>query len=161
MRVQIIAAAVALSSPAFAQDTPRAQLDALAGEWIVFDEAGRQVGHSQVVAQVPGTMLFEQRVIGDKPPQPLWFENAERNNGWTQLFVGPAGMTREFKPMSPPGQWPIVMGSDVVLQDGTPVKFRMTVSPISDDAFRRLLEISRDSGANWKSVFDYRYRRKQ
>lgn len=153
----VAAMAAALSSTAWAQEA--FQLGFLAGSWTIHDDRGAQVGRSQIVVQAPGTMLYEERTIADEPVQALWFENAERNGGWTQLFVGPGGMTREFRPLSAPGEWPIVLGADVTLRDGSPVKFRMTMSRESSDRSRRLLEISRDSGASWEIVFDYHYRR--
>lgn len=135
------------------------QLDFLDGSWVIEDTDGEQIGFAEIVAQVPGTMLYERRTVGDGAAQSLWLENAERNGGWTQLFVGPVGQTREFVPWSAPGKWPLVLGADVTLQDGTPVRFRMTLTRESEDASGRRLEISRDGGGNWKTLFDYRYRR--
>ena len=135
------------------------QLDFLAGDWIIQDADGEPIGTSRIVLQVPDTMLYEERVVDGKTPQPLWLENAERNNGWTQLFVGPAGQTREFPLRSEPGTWPIVMGADVVLRNGTPVTFRLTLSRQSDDESRRVLEMSADQGDTWKTILEYQYRR--
>lgn len=146
------------STAAAAQESAPPRLDFLVGKWTLHDVTGKQVGHSCIVAQVPGTMLFEQRTVGDGKPQPLWFENAERHGGWTQLFVGPKGMTREFVPASV-AVWPMVMGSRVTLQDGTQAQFRMTLTRESGNHTRRLLEISRDLGDTWRTVFDYHYRR--
>lgn len=147
----------AVAPPAFAQ--PPSQLDFLGGDWTLHDSSGAQVGRSRIVVQAPGAMLFEERIVDGGEAQPIWFENSERNGGWTQLFVGAAGLMREFNTLSATGVWPIVMGGDVTLRDGTPVKFRLTMSRDSDDLTRRVLEISRDSGATWAPVFDYVYRR--
>ena len=152
----MIAVGLASAQPA----TPAAdQIDFFVGEWSLHDPSGESIGRSQIEAQVAGTMLFELRTVGGQPAQPLWFENAERHGGWTQLFVGPAGMTREFVPQSEPGAWPMVMGGEFILRDGTPARFRMSISKSSEDEVRRLLEMSRDAGATWNPVFDYVYRR--
>lgn len=141
------------------QPQDQLDLDFLVGSWEIEDANGQLIGTAEIVAQVPHTMLYEQRTIGDGPAQSLWLENAERNDGWTQLFVGPVGQTRQFVPWSLPGEWPLVLGADITLQDGTPVRFRMTLSHESNDASRRHLEISRDGGHSWETVFDYLYRR--
>ncbi|NND59249.1 MAG: hypothetical protein HKN49_03195 [Gammaproteobacteria bacterium] len=135
------------------------QLDFLAGDWILYDTDGQRVGVSRIVAQVPGTMLYEVRTLDGKQPQSLWLENAERNGGWTQLFVGPAGQTRQFPLQSAPGEWPLVMGADVVLRSGQSVAFRMTISKESDDTSRRVLEMTANQGESWRTIFDYNYRR--
>lgn len=137
----------------------RTELDFLAGQWSIHDSKGEQVGHSRIVVQAPGAMLFEERKVGDGNAQPLWLENSESTQGWKQLFVGATGQIREFRQTSQPGAWPVVMGGDVVLRDGTPARFRLTLSRDSNDSSRRLLEMSRDSGANWQTVLDYRYTR--
>ena len=157
-RLILFAAAAFSASTALAQEESR--LDFLAGEWTIHDPSGTEVGWSRIVVQAPGAMLYEERQVGERPVQPLWFERAERNGGWTQLFVGAAGMTREFRPLSPAGEWPLVLGNDVTLRDGTPVRFRMTLDAPSDEGSRRRLEMSSDQGANWSIVFDYVYRRR-
>lgn len=108
--------------------------------------------------QAPGAMLFETRRVGTGKPQALWFANLE-SAGWTQWFVGARGSLREFRAQSTPGAWPLVMGAEIVTQDGQKTLFRMTISRASDDDTRRLLESTRDAGRTWTTVFDYRYRR--
>jgi hypothetical protein len=144
-----------LAAPVQAQEA--SGLDFLEGQWRIEDPSGHPVGTSDIVSQFPGAMLFEQRSIGDREPQALWFENAERNGGWTQLFVDPTGMTREFIPRSESGQWPVAMGANTTLQNGQDVEFRMTLNRDSADRSRRILEISRDGGESWSTIFDYQY----
>jgi hypothetical protein len=145
---------------AFAQlAAPPPQLDFLAGSWALHDPSGTRVGSSRIVVQASNAMLFEERQVGNAAMQPLWFANVESSGRWTQYFVGALGLIRAFVAESGPGAWPIVMGADVTLRDGTPVRFRMTMSRASADETRRILEISRDGGAAWSTVFDYVYRR--
>lgn len=134
-------------------------LDFLAGEWSLHDASGAMVGRSTVVALEPGAMLYERRTIGQTAAQPLWFENAERTGGWVQLFLNPTGQVREFSTLSEAGQWPLVLGGDVILRDSAQARFRLTISRASDDESRRVLEMSRDSGQTWATVLDYTYRR--
>ena len=146
-----------VAATAAGQAPPQAQLDFLVGDWQVTDAAGR-IGRSHIIAQVPGAMLYELREVGGDGPLPLWFEYSERGAGWIQLFPSPAGI-REFALLSPPGAWPMVFGADVTLQDGSRARFRLTMSRASADRNRRLLEMSRDGGGSWATVFDYEYRR--
>jgi hypothetical protein len=134
------------------------RVDFLVGDWAIYDQAGKQVGTSHVDAQVPGSMLLEMRRV-DGEPQPLWCENSERDGGWIQLFIGPKGQIRAFTPVSKPGEWPLVIGADVVLQDGIPARFRVTMPQPHDRKSLRKLEMSKDSGRSWSTVFAYEYRR--
>lgn len=134
-------------------------LDFLAGQWSLHDASGAMVGSSTIVVQEPGAMLYERRTVGQTAAQPLWFENAERTGGWVQLFLNPAGRIREFSTLSEAGQWPLVLGGDVILRDGAQAQFRLTISRASDDESRRVLEMSRDSSQTWTTVLDYTYRR--
>jgi hypothetical protein len=154
--MHLLAAAVTClwSQAAYAQV---AEMDFLEGRWIIQDASRTAVGVSEVEIQAPGAMLLERRQVGDRPVQMLWFENSERNGGWTQLFLGPMGAVREFAPIGQSASWPLTLGANVVLQDGSMADFRMTLSRPSDDSTRRRLEISRDNGVTWQDVFDYYY----
>jgi hypothetical protein len=145
------------AAPAPAESPPENQLDFLAGEWAITGPGG-VTGRSHIVAQLPGAMLFELRDIEGEGPLPLWFERSERTHGWIQLFPAPGGI-REFTLLSPQGEWPMVFGAEVTLRDGGHARFRLTMSRTSVDENRRLLEISRDGGSAWATVFDYHYRR--
>lgn len=146
----------AVSTPAAGEAAP--DLDFLAGDWALHDPSGALVGTSRIVVQSPGNMIYEERRVGDDEVQPLWFENSERNGGWTQLFVGPSGV-REFTTLSKPGDWPMVLGADVIRRDGTPARFKLTMSKGAGAESRRILEMSLDKGKSWETVFDYLYRR--
>lgn len=157
----ILAAAFASMSAAaqtpVAADPVRRQLDVLVGDWTLTDDAGA-TGHSQVVAEAPGAMLFERREIGQDGALPLWFAFSERSHGWVQLFPGPNGI-REFALLSEPGRWPLLFGGEVILQDGSAARFRLTMAQPDADHGERRLEISRDAGTSWQPVFTYSYRR--
>ena len=147
--------ALLLAQPA--QDAARAQLDPLVGDWDIVDESGAS-GRSRVIAQAPGLMLYELRDIGPDGPLPIWFKYSERTHSWLQLFPGPSGI-REFQALSPPGQWPLLFGGEVVLQDGSAARFRLTMAQPSPDLGTRRLEMSRDGGSSWRTAFAYTYRR--
>lgn len=136
-------------------------MDTLAGDWEIFDADGKRVGRSRILAQRQGAMLYEERSVGDGPPQQLWLYNAETHGGWSQLFVAPDGRIREFPAQSPPDAQPMLMGAEVRLADGAQVRFRLSMRLSSPDEHLRRLEISRDAGTSWKPVFDYRYRREK
>lgn len=147
---------LALVSGARAEPTAIA-LDFLAGAWELRDASGKVLGTSVVEIQEAGAVLFERRTVGEGKPQSLWLVNAENPAGWGQLFLGPKRQVREFHAMSAPGAWPIVMGGEFVTQDGKATRFRMTMTRGSGDDTRRVLELSRDGGANWSTAFDYTY----
>ena len=148
---------VGLAQPAATQQ-PATALDFLAGQWALEDAAGTPVGSSTILIQAPEAMLYEERTVADEARQPLWFGNSKAN-GWVQYFVGAAGKLREFRQQSPPGGWPVVMGGNVILRDGTAAMFRLTITKASNDLTRRLLERSTDGGKSWSGIFDLTYRR--
>lgn len=157
MRGLVIALIAALGSwSAAANAAGPVPLDFLGGDWVLLDPSGKQVGKSHVEVQLAGAMIYEQRTDADGE-LPVWFFNSEGDGGWVQLFPGPTGALRKFAPQSKSGEWPIVLGSDVTLQDGRKAKFRLTMSHASDDETHRLLEMSTDAGRNWSPVFDYKY----
>ena len=138
-------------------ETPTIVLDFLAGTWEIRDASGKVLGTSVVEVQEAGAVLFERRAVGEGKAQSLWLVNAEEPAGWGQLFLGPKRQVREFRAMSAPGAWPIVMGGEFVTQDGKTTGFRMTMTRGSGDDTRRVLELSRDGGATWSTAFDYTY----
>lgn len=160
MKSCVAGAVLALSGPVWAQSGP-VDLDFLAGTWSIHDPSGMRVGSSRIVVQAKGAMLFEERQVPEGKVQPLWFENSERDGGWTQLFVGPAGKTREFRSYSKPGEWPVLMGGETIRADGKPARFRLRMDRLPDDRSRRLLEMSLDAGKSWSTVFDYTYVRQR
>lgn len=152
----LIAAGMLASAPAQAEDD--LELDFLAGQYDVLDADGTVLGQASVHVRIPGAVIEEDRRIGERAPQLMWLARLEHADGWTQIFQSPAGM-REFPRLSPKGAWPIVFGGDVTLASGAPASFRLTISGSEPAKHRRLLEISRDGGESWATVFDYTYRR--
>jgi len=137
---------------------PSSQLDFLGGDWTLSGPSGEAAGTSHIVVQLPGAMIYEER-RAEGGQLPVWFVNSESAGGWSQLFPSPSGALREFRPSSKPGEWPLVLGTDVRLADGSPARFRLTLTRRSDDESRRVLEMSGDSGAHWRPVFDFTYKR--
>lgn len=157
-RLSLLCLGAAILSGAAAAEP--VDLGFLSGSWTIHDGTGEKIGWSRIEEQADNAVLFEIRTIGDKEGQPLWFVNSEQDGDWEQLFLGPAGAVRAFKAQSQAGAWPMILGSTVTLKDGTPAQFRMTISKTDDAHTRRVLEMSKDGGATWATVFDYDYRRK-
>lgn len=153
----IIGALLLLAPLSFAHAGQPVSLDFLEGRWDIFDPSGERLGASDIEVQASEAMLVEARTIGSRSPQRLWLANTEADGGWIQLFVAVNSTLREFRTRSAPGEWPLVLGAHVDTADGAEVDYRMTISAPSRDESRRLLEVSRDGGATWMSVFDYRY----
>ncbi|MGD9967471.1 MAG: hypothetical protein AB7Q23_10085 [Hyphomonadaceae bacterium] len=134
-------------------------LSFLAGDWVLHDASGVAVGVSHIEVSGSNAVLFEQRTIGTNPSQPLWLMNSERAGGWVQLFLNPSQQVREFTTQSDKGAWPLILGGEFELRNGTLARFRLTITQESEALSRRLLEMSRDGGATWAPVLDYTYRR--
>jgi hypothetical protein len=134
-------------------------LDFLAGDWVLSDPNGKQVGTSHVTLDLSDAVVREVRHDA-QGVLPVWFVRTEQNQGgWSQLFPGPRGMLREFTPVSGPGEWPLILGGEALLTDGRLARFRLTLTHDSAVASHRLLQMSTDGGQTWQVIFDYFYRR--
>ncbi len=159
MKYRLAALFALFALPALASDP--VDLSFLAGDFAIHDPAGAEIGEAAAIEEAADAVIRETRKVGDGAPQILWFVNDEEKGGWRQLFVAATGRVRAFDPVSAAGEWPLVLGSETTLKDGTTARFRMTLSKTGDDRARRLLEMSKDDGATWTTVFDYDYRRRE
>ena len=136
-----------------------ADLDFLAGDWLLTDSSGKQVGTSHIDVDLPGGVIHEVR-RDESGVLPVWFARTERGGGgWSQFFPGPHGVLREFTPASLLGEWPMRLEGKALLGDGRNALFRLTLTRASSDDSNRLLQMSVDGGTNWQTIFDYRYHR--
>lgn len=137
-------------------------LDYLAGEWDIFDAAGKQIGTSVVAVQEKNAALYEIRTFNEGVPQKLWFFNTEFEGGWKQAFMsGRSHLMREFRTEEKMPDGRLRMGARYQTANGDVTTFRIFLSgPDATGATRRVLESSKDEGQTWIPVFDYTYRRK-
>ena len=155
MRIITFLAALLVTQPILAGTN---DLDFLAGNYTIEGPSGEALGNATITVRHPGAMIEEDRRIGKAASQKLWFGRLEHTGGWAQIFLSPNGL-REFPRISEQGAWPLVFGAPVTLSNGTSASFRLTITrgSVSSRSHRRLLEMSADSGKNWRTILDYSY----
>jgi len=138
-------------------------IESMVGDWAIFDSEGTPIGRSRIVAQCGGAMLHEERLLNGQAPESLWLCHVEAR-GWCQLDLAPSGWIRELVAQTPvalvrPTYDPIAMVGVALPEEGEPAALRLSFVLESADRGRRHLEISRDGGERWCTVYDYRYLR--
>jgi hypothetical protein len=137
-----------------------AALDSLAGDWQIFDAAGKLTGASTIAATVKGALLAEVRTNLKGEETAMWWVNSEAAGNWKQLIVGANGLMRETLPVSRRGEWPLVLAGTFTNPDGATASFRLSLFHVGADESKRKLETSKDGGATWSVIFDQTYRRR-
>ena len=155
MRIIAFLATLLVAQPVAAETD---DLEFLSGEYMIEGPKGEALGTAAITVRQPGAMIEEERRIGKEASQKLWFGRLEHTGGWAQIFLSPNGL-REFPRISEQGAWPLVFGAPVTLSNGTSASFRLTITrgSVSSRSHRRLLEMSADSGKNWRTILDYSY----
>lgn len=165
-----VAALVALATPPVAAQQPAAaapppcaaaehrQFDFWAGEWDVATRDGKSAGRSRVTSILGGCALLEEwtSLAGPSRGQSFNIYDA-RTSRWHQSWVDNSGLLALFDGALRDGA--MVLEGDGAGSNGTPVRTRMTFTPLSDGRVRQLWESSADKGATWTSMFDGYYSR--
>ena len=131
------------------------QFDFWIGNWEVRDPSGAVVGHNRISRELNGCMLHEnwagkggmngQSLNGYYPPAGLWHQTWMGDDGSFLLLDG------TFK------EGKMVMEGKQTTRKGGTVINRISWEPKKDGSVRQLWEISTDTSATWKVVFDGLY----
>lgn len=137
-------------------------LDFWLGRWEVLSPDRKTVyGRNRVVEELAGCAVFEHWTsAGGGDGKSLFFLDARRG-GWTQVWVtGNTAATGGLKQkrlierfadggVRFQGRYPGDGEDDIV--------DRTTLTPLPDGTVRQVIDISRDGGRNWTTVFDAIY----
>ena len=142
----------------------RAQaLDFWIGHWRVVDAAGIEVGRNQAEKVLAGCAVIEHwRASDGSQGKSLFFYNAD-NQLWRQVWVTedtrPAGGLKEKTLVSPASE--VALRFQGLLQSASQAVIldRTTLTPLADGRVQQTIEISRDGGRSWQTVFDAFYQR--
>ena len=134
------------------------------GSWDVY-VAGNPVGSNEIGPILHGCAFVERwtDVNGGKGESLFYYLPSGQT--WKQIWVTDSpfarGGVKEKTMLSNNCTVPVIFqGSYPVSADLTFLD-RTTLSPIDENTARQLIEISRDGGVTWKSVFDAVYLRKR
>lgn len=133
--------------------------DFWAGDWLVFDTSGTQVGENTIVKLENGCILNEhwRGAQGGTGRSYNYYDNADST--WNQLWIDNQGSNLNLKGKGTPGS--MILESD--LQPGKRVDYyfnRITWSANENGTVRQLWEILDKEGNVLSTAFDGLYRKK-
>lgn len=146
-----------------AADTAFALLDFWLGEWDV-TVAGQTVGHNRIAKIAGGCAVTEDWTAADGSPGHSLFYYIPVEKTWKQVWVtGNAPVRGGVKEKTLVARLPgggVRFQGEIRMAGGQSYLDRTTLTPLEGGDVRQLIEISTDAGANWRPVFDARYRRR-
>lgn len=153
---------LAATTTALAADAPKPcsgpayrQFDFWAGDWVVTDPAGKQVGTNRIDVELDGCVLHENwaGASGYRGQSLNFFDR--RTGKWTQTWIGTDGgaliLTGGLR-----GKEMILRG-EAPDAKGNPALQRITWTPLDGGKVRQLWESSSDGGKTWTTAFDGTY----
>lgn len=136
-------------------------LDFWQGEWVVYDRAsGRLDGHNRIEAVLHGAALVENWSEADRSGEgKSWFYYLPAEKRWKQVWVTDAGDVKEKAQVADAPAGSLRFRGEVVLRNGQHVLDQTTLIPEADGSVSQVIEVSRDQGVSWKTVYDALYLR--
>lgn len=158
----ITSAALAQKRPSCPDDEVLAQLDFWIGEWNVYNNRNIKVGTNKISRVLKSCAIREEWTDSQGAEGiSLFFKNP--NTGklkqlWITEYAHYPGGTKEKEMVeADPGKSIRFQGR--YPRKGKPVLDRTTLSKISDDKVKQVIEISMDEGKSWRVTFVGIYKR--
>lgn len=135
------------------------QFDFWAGDWDVYNPAGKIVGTNTITPMFGGCVLREHWEggggnIGES------YNMYDRGTGqWHQTWVDNGGLLLKLDGKLEDGS--MVLHGELIGRDGNKSLQRVTWTPGDDGSVRQHWESSADEGATWSTQFDGKYVRKE
>jgi hypothetical protein len=145
------------------QDSAYRQLDFWIGHWDVFNTADRSKAGTSVIEKVLGgcalTVQWQEADGSGEVRELFYYQKAKKL--WHQVWISDAGPTKERVLVDVRTGGTLVFQGEVPQLDGGSHLDRSTVMALFDGRIHQIIEISRDSGKTWQSVFDADYRKQK
>ncbi|MEZ5565660.1 MAG: hypothetical protein R3F24_09170 [Gammaproteobacteria bacterium] len=153
--VGVLVASVAIGADRGCPDPHARDFNFWIGYWSVTNADGSLAGHNQIEPILDGCVLQETwaGVSGSAGTSLNFYDTSRRE--WRQFWVWREGTTLELAGRLVDGAM-ILQGDS--LEDGKPVRNRITWTDPPGDTVRQLWELSRDGGKTWNTLFDGTYR---
>ena len=87
----------------------------------------------------------------------FYYQKAKKQ--WKQLWVTDAGPINEKQLIEELKDGSVRSQGEIPYLDGSSYLDRTTLTPLPGSRVHQVIEISRDAGKNWETVFDAEYRR--
>ena len=135
-------------------------LDFWIGDWDVLDPGGQKVGTNKIEKILGGCAVVENWTEPDGHEGKSFFYFNNPTGKWKQVWVEDSGGMKEKEFVQKFDDGGIRFQGTVQIRDGSMILDRTTLTPKDQNHVRQVIEISRDQGKNWKTVFDAIYVRK-
>jgi hypothetical protein len=138
------------------------KLDFWLGHWDVFDNHdGSKGGTSFLETILDGCAILEN--WHELDPQGAdgksLFYYQPSTHQWKQVWVTAVGPIKEKRLVEELKDGALRFQGEIPHRDGTSHLDRTTLTPLTGDRVRQVIEISRDGGKTWEVTFDAEYRR--
>jgi len=165
-----------LALPAFAQTAPPKaatpkpcasepayhKLDFWVGRWDVFDQQGGARDGTNLIEKIlQGCALVENWHDADGSEGKSLFYYQKATKQWKQVWVTDVGPMKEKRLIEDLQGGGVRFQGEIPHPDGTSHLDRTTLTPQPHDRVRQVIEISRDGGKTWETVYDAEYRRQE
>jgi hypothetical protein len=138
------------------------RLDFWIGDWDVYDSpGGRKAGRSvsKKILQGCAISVDWNEADGSGEIQETYFYEKARKT-WHQVWISDAGLAKERLSIEDGPGGALRFLGEVLQLDGRSYLDRSTVTPVHDGRVHQVIDISRDRGSTWRTVFDGEYRRR-
>ena len=138
------------------------KLDFWLGHWDVVDSQDGTLGGTNYIEKIlDGCALIENwhelDPRGSDGKSLFYYQKVTHQ--WKQVWVTAAGPIKEKKLIEEFKDGGVRFQGEIPRPDGTSYLDRTTLTPLTGDRVRQLIEISRDGGKTWEKTFDAEYRR--
>jgi hypothetical protein len=135
-------------------------LDFWLGDWEVqTNDTHQRDGHDTVERVLQGAAIVERWSDADGSEGRSWFYYQRAEKRWKQVWVTDGGGVKEKEMLAPLANGAVRFRGKATRPDGKQVLDQTTLTPQTGGTVRQVIEVSRDGGATWKSVYDATYRR--
>ena len=145
------------------QDPTYHKLDFWLGEWDVFDlKSGEKDGTNRIEKTLKGCAILESWTeASDHSEGKSVFYVERATSTWKQVWIEDSGGTKEKRLLDSYVGECVRFQGEIPHKDGSSHLDRTTLQPLTNNRVRQTIEISRDGGKSWTTVYDAEYRPKK
>lgn len=138
------------------------KIDFWVGAWDVYDNHDGTLNGTDVVEKiVGGCAIIEnwREADGSGEGKSLFYYQPAKKQ-WKQVWVTDAGPIKEKALIEELKDGGVRFQGEILHHDGKSHLDRTTLTPLPGGRVHQVIEISRDAGKTWETVFDAEYRRR-
>jgi hypothetical protein len=136
------------------------KLDFWVGNWDVYDNHDGTLNGTDVVEKIVGgcALVENWREADGSGEGKSLFYYQKAGKQWKQVWVTDAGPIKEKRLIEELNGGGVRFQGEIPHLDGTSHFDRTTLTPLASGRVHQVIEISRDAGKTWETIFDAEYR---